>query len=75
MENSKLKRVIALALSVMMVFGIFVMANPNALIAASAVEEDEKSATEEALEILGDAKWLDYKAKTRSIRITKAKTS
>ena len=63
MENSKLKRVIALALSVMMVFGIFVMANPNALIAASAVEEDEKSATEEALEILGDAKWLDYKAK------------
>ncbi len=63
MENSKLKRVVALALSVMMVFCIFMTANPNSLIAASAAAEEDNSTTDEALEILGDDKWLEYRAK------------
>ncbi|MBQ3489589.1 MAG: extracellular solute-binding protein [Clostridia bacterium] len=63
MENSKLKRVVALVLSAMMVFCLFLTANPNSLIAASAAAEENESTTDEALEILGDDKWLEYKAK------------
>ncbi len=63
MENSKLKRVVALVLSAMMVFCLFVTASPNALIAASAADEENSSTTDEALEILDDDKWFEYKAK------------
>ena len=61
MENSKLKRVVAMALSAVMIFCLFVTANPSSLIAASA--ESDSSTTDEALEILSDAKWLGYKEK------------
>ena len=52
MENSKLKRAVALALSVVMVFCLFVTANPTSLMAAQAADEDGNSTTDEALEIL-----------------------
>ena len=61
MENSKLKRAVALALSVVMVFCLFVTANP-ALVANAAAEADN-STTDEALEILDDVKWAKYKEK------------
>ena len=67
MENSKLKRAVALALSIMMVFALFMMTNPNSLIAANATSEDN-STTDEALEILGDDKWSEYKAKHASAK-------
>jgi len=63
MENSKLKRVVALVLSAIMVFCLFVTANPASLVAASAAAEKDTSTTDEALEILDDDKWLEYKAK------------
>ena len=63
MENSKLKRVVALALSVMMIFCLFLTANPNSLIAASAAAEKDSSTTDEALEILGDDTWSEYRVK------------
>ena len=63
MENSKLKRAVALALSVVMVFCLFVTANPTSLMAAGAAKENDTSTTDEALEILGDDKWSKYKAK------------
>ena len=66
MENSKLKRAVALALSVVMVFCLFVTANPTSLMAAQAADEDGNSTTDEALEILGDDKWAKYKAKHAS---------
>ena len=63
MENSKLKRVVALALSAIMVFCLFMTANPASLIATSVVAENDNSTTDEALEILSDTKWLNYRAK------------
>ena len=63
MENSKLKRVVALALSAMMVFCLFVTANPNSLVAATATAVEDTSTTDEALEILGDDKWLEFAGK------------
>jgi ABC-type glycerol-3-phosphate transport system substrate-binding protein len=62
MENSMLKRAVALALSVMMVFCLFVTASP-ALYAANAAAGNDNSTTDEALEILQDAKWSKYKEK------------
>ena len=66
MENSKLKRAVALALSVVMVFCLFVTASP-ALYATNTVAEEDNSTTDEALEILGDDKWAKYKAKYASV--------
>lgn len=65
MENSKLKRAVALVLSVMMVFCLFVTASP-ALYATNAVAEEDNSTTDEALEILDDTKWAKYKEKNAS---------
>ncbi|MBR6744823.1 MAG: hypothetical protein IKM00_06380 [Clostridia bacterium] len=65
MENSKLKRAVALALSVVMVFCLFVTASP-ALYATNAVAEEDNSTTDEALEILRDTKWAKYKEKWAS---------
>ena len=65
MENSKLKRAVALVLSVMMVFCLFATANP-ALYAANAQAEADNSTTDEALEILKDTKWAKYKEKYAS---------
>ena len=65
MENSKLKRAVALVLSVMMVFCLFATANP-ALYATNAVAEVDNSTTDEALEILKDTKWAKYKEKYAS---------
>ena len=66
MQNSKLKRAVALALSVVMVFCLFVTANPTSLMAAQAAGEGGNSTTDEALEILGDDKWAKYKANNAS---------
>ena len=67
MENSKLKRAVALALSVVMVFCLFVTANPTSLVAAGAAEENGNSTTDEALEILKDTKWAKYKEKYANV--------
>ena len=64
MENSKLKRAVALVLSVLMLCGIVVMSNPATLVAAKTTATKENtSTTSEALEILGDDKWAEYKEK------------
>ena len=63
MENSKLTRVIALVLSVMMVAGLFMTAGAANLTTSAAPDEDEMSVANEALEILGDDKWSEYKEK------------
>ena len=70
MENSKLKRAVALVLSVMMVFCLFAAANP-ALYATNAVAEEDNSTTDEALEILKDTKWAKYKEKYASTPVYK----
>ncbi len=63
MENSKLTRVVALLLSVMMVSSVFlsVGAANNTVLTTSSKEET--SVANEALEILGDAKWIEYTTK------------
>ncbi len=64
MENSKLTRVIALFLSVLMVSGVFLSVGAaNVTLTASSKKEEETSVANEALEILGDAKWSEYKEK------------
>ncbi len=62
MENSKLTRVVALVLSVMMVAGVFLSVGAANVTLAAPVKE-ETSVANEALEILGDAKWTEYKEK------------
>ncbi len=63
MENSKLTRVIALVLSVMMVAGVFLSVGAANVTLTSAPAKEETSVANEALEILGDAKWAEYKEK------------
>ncbi len=63
MENSKLTRVIALILSVMMVAGVFLSVGATNAALDAPVKKDETSVANEALEILGDAKWAEYKEK------------
>ncbi len=61
MENSKLTRVVALFLSVLMVSGVFL--SVGAADTTRATKKEETSVANEALEILGDAKWSEYKEK------------
>lgn len=63
MGNNKLARVIALLLSVALVFSLAmsVYAASDPMLTTSTETGD--SATEEALEILGDAKWAEYREK------------
>ncbi len=64
MENSKLTRVIAMVLSVLMVAGVFVSVGAvNAPLTSAKATKEETSIANEALEILGDAKWSEYKEK------------
>ena len=56
MENSKLTRVIALVLSVLMLTGL-VTGVAAAPLLGSGSAKTEESVTNEALEILGDDKW------------------
>ena len=64
MENSKLTRVIALFLSVLMVSGLFLSVGAaNVTLTSGSKKEEETSVANEALEILGDAKWSEYKEK------------
>ena len=65
MENSKLTRVVAMVLTVLMVAGVFMSVGAaNApLLTTTAKKEEETSIANEALEILGDTKWTEYKEK------------
>ena len=63
MENSKLTRVVALVLSVLMVAGVFMSVGAANVTLTSSSKKEETSVANEALEILGDAKWSEYKAK------------
>ena len=63
MENSKLTRVVALVLSVLMVAGVFMSVGAANVTLTSSPKKEETSVANEALEILGDAKWSEYKAK------------
>ncbi len=63
MENSKLTRVIALVLSVMMVAGVFLSVGAASVTLTSTSAKEENSVANEALEILGDTKWTEYKEK------------
>lgn len=62
MENSKLTRVIALVLSVLMLTGL-VTGVAAAPLLGSGSAKTEESVTNEALEILGDDKWNEYREK------------
>jgi hypothetical protein len=69
MENSMLKRAVALVLSVMMLCGVLatsVAAADQLLIAPAPNTTEDTSTTSEALEILGDDKWAEYKEKHSS---------
>ena len=66
MENSKLKRAVALVLSVMMLCGVLatsVAADQLLIAPATTSTKENTSTTNEALEILGDDKWAEYKVK------------
>lgn len=63
MENSKLTRVVALILSVLMVSGVFLSVGATNVVLSAPAKEEETSVANEALEILGDAKWSEYKEK------------
>ena len=67
MENSKLKRAVALVLSIIMLSGVVMTANMTTIAAAdlltTANAKEDESTTSEALEILGDDKWAEYKEK------------
>ncbi len=65
MENSKLTRVIALLLSVLMVSGVFLSVGAADAVTTltSTKKGEETSVANEALEILGDDKWSEYKEK------------
>ena len=62
MENSKLTRVIALVLSVLMLSGLVTSVAAAPLLGSSSAKAEE-SVTNEALEILGDDKWNEYREK------------
>ena len=62
MENSKLTRVIARVLSVLMLTGLVTSVAAAPLLGSSSAKTDE-SVTNEALEILGDDKWNEYREK------------
>ncbi len=67
MENSKLTRVLALILSVLMVSGVFLSVGAADLVLTTTKKEEETSVANEALEILGDDKWSQYKEKYGSM--------
>lgn len=62
MGNSKLTRVIALVLSIMMISGVVLSVCAAPVVSAKS-DEGGTSNTDEALEILGDAKWTEYREK------------
>ncbi len=59
MENSKLTRVLALVLSVLMLTGLF----SGVFAASTSTKTKDESVTAEALEILGDDTWNEYREK------------
>ena len=64
MENSKLKRVVALVLSVLMISGVVFSTSAASVAGTSGkAATEESSTTSEALEILGDDTWSEYKEK------------
>ncbi len=67
MENSKLTRVLALILSVLMVSGVFLSVGAADIVLTSTKNDEETSVANEALEILGDDKWSQYKEKYGSM--------
>ncbi len=63
MENSKFARVVALILSVLMVSGVFLSVGAAGNVTLTSKKDEGTSVANEALEILGDDKWAEYKEK------------